>query len=48
MKTKNIAIKRVLEGKASKAEINALIAWAKQEIAEWQKFIKECEKKLNG
>jgi DNA-binding transcriptional regulator YdaS (Cro superfamily) len=37
--TKNKAIKRVLEGKASKAELKVLIKWAETEISEWVQFL---------
>jgi hypothetical protein len=41
------AVDRVLSGKAKKAEIKTLIAWAESEIVEWESFKLMCETKLS-
>lgn len=44
--TKVIAYKRLLENKATKAELKVLIKWAETEINEWAEFLKVCDKRL--
>jgi hypothetical protein len=44
--TKIQAFKRMKLGKASKAELQILLKWAKQEIKEWEAFKLLCEKKI--
>lgn len=46
MTTNEIAYKRVLAGKASKAELIVLLNWAEIEIREWQEFKKLIKNKL--
>jgi hypothetical protein len=46
-KTQHKAFISVKGGKATKAELKILLAWAKSELIQWAKFIKELEKKLN-
>lgn len=46
-KTFEIAYRRAKEGKASKAELQVLLSWAKTEIKEWQGFKKLLESKIN-
>jgi len=47
MKTETfeIAYKRVLLGKASKAELKVLIKWAETEISEWVAFLEVLHQK---
>ena len=47
-KTKQKAFERVKEGKASKAEIKILIAWAEDEIIEWTLFLEDCNKRIEN